>query len=493
MVTGELGSQDNANLLRNLLLFESQKCGLPIEFHFADLRQPLRPMFKKAIQVYCHNVGAKLDITLPFPDGSVSFRAQAHYMRGMLSMADAPKDAIGFMGEDYLHPIGHTEGNKLFIYFNLLDLPTGHADGQTEGPNVLAKVCDFIFSKAMPVLRDNIENYDYRNERARYAEVKVTALKAKVKELEQNIATNERELRDCTDGIVRYMRALQTDRLILEDLKTRTDKRKAEDAGKEYLQLLKLAPQPYKEIAFDEQELKAFTNTIFIEHHGDEYEIGAFEVSIAFETGRLNIKNLTREQDGYQHPHISDSAAVCLGNISTGVSKLIAEHEYAGALTILHEFLKSYNPDDAYKKIEYWSEGGWHDYDSCSEDSSISDCLDCSDYDCPYYDDRYSRCSENSSTEDCISCGLDCRYRNDAMDECHSEHSAFECRSCRQICQFQGDQEACHDDTTDGAECVGCSVGADCNYYREEAEETEDDDPKEEATDELTLILQEEQ
>ena len=45
-------------------------------------------------------------------------------------------------------------------------------------------------------------------------------LKAKAAELTQNIAANERELRDCTDGIVRYTRALQTDRLILEDLRS---------------------------------------------------------------------------------------------------------------------------------------------------------------------------------------------------------------------------------------------------------------------------------
>ena len=457
MVTGELGSQDNANLLRNLLLFESQKCGLPIEFHFADLRQPLRPMFKKAIQVYCHNVGAKLDITLPFPDGSVSFRAQAHYMRGMLSMADAPKDAIGFMGEDYLHPIGHTEGNKLFIYFNLLDLPTGHADGQTEGPNVLAKVCDFIFSQAMPVLKENIEGYDYRDERARYAEVKCMALKAKAAELAQNITANERELRDCTDGIVRYTRALQTDRLILEDLRAHTDKRKAEDAGKEYLQLLKLMPQPYKEIAFDSEELKAYTHLIIITHDDIEYEIGYFVISIAFETGRLTITNLTNPHDSYQHPHVSDTAAVCLGNISTGVAKMIAEHEYVGALTILYEFLKSYNKDDAYHDVRNWDPDGFHNYDDCYENNG--QCLDCNDDECPYFSDRYYRCNEGASTTDCIECAMDsCPYREDAIASCHSDHTARECRDCRHVCDHQGDEEACYEDSDDGMECVGCSV-----------------------------------
>ena len=90
----------------------------------------------------------------------------------------------------------------------------------------------------------------------------------------------------------------------------RTDKRKAEDAGKEYLQLLKLMPQPYKEIAFDSEELKAYTHLIVITHEDIEYEIGYFVVSIAFETGRLTITNLTNPHDSYQHPHVSDTAAV---------------------------------------------------------------------------------------------------------------------------------------------------------------------------------------
>jgi hypothetical protein len=486
MVTGDFGSHENANLFRNLLEFESQKFGLPIEFSLVDLERPPNGQFCKKVQVLCHGIGMKHDLTFPFADGSVSFKAQSFHMKGLVALSDATREIIGFVGEDYMHPVAHIQGNKLFIYLNILDLPTGHADGQVQGQNVLAKICDFIFSKAMPVLKENIDNYDYRDERARYAEIKCTALKAKVREIEQNVASNEIALRDCTDGIIRYTRALQTDRLILEDLRARTERKKADDVEREYLSLLKLTPNPYKEIQFNSEELSAYTNTIFIEHHGEEYEIGEFEVSIAFETGRLSIKNLTREQDGYQHPHVSDSAAVCLGNISTGVSKLIAEHEYIGALTILHEFLKSYNADDAYKKIEYWSEGGWHDYDSCIEDSSISDCLDCSDYDCPFYDNRYSRCSENSSTEDCIGCGLDCSYRQDAMDNCNSEHSAFECRSCRQICSYQGDEDNCYEDSDDGAECIGCSLGSDCSYYREKAEETE------ETTDELTAILAQE-
>jgi len=485
MVTGDFLNHENGAALRSLFEFESQKHGLPIEFSLADLRQPQLRMFKKAVQIYCHNVGSKLDLILPFPDGEVDIRAQAYYIKGTyLTAEEVTKDLIGFQGEDFT-PIAHIEANRLFVYFNLFDLPTKNDDGT----NILAKVCDFIFGQAMPILKQTIEHYDFKDERLQYAEVKCMALKAKEKELAQNISTNERELQECLDGVVRYTRSLQTDRLLLEDLKVRTDRKKTEDAVREYLSLLKLTPQPYKEIFFDERELKAYTHLIVIPHEGVEYEIGEFEVSIAFETGRLQITNTTNSHDGYDHPHINGTT-VCLGNISTGVAKMIAEHEYVGVLTVLMQYLQSVNTSDQYHDIRHWGEGGWHDYESCIGDSSTWDCLECSDYDCPYHDERYSRCWENASTSECLECGLECSYRDDAQDNCRSDHSARECRECHQSCSYQGDEDNCYEDTDDGAECIGCDVTA-CSYRKEEAEDTEGDDTENE-TDHLTAILQEE-
>ena len=486
MVTGNFLNHESGAALRSLLEFESQKHGLPIEFSLADLRQPQLRMFNNAVQVFAHNVGNKLDLMLPFPDGEVNIRAQAYNIKGTyLTAEEVTKDLIGFKGEDFT-PIAHIEANRLIIYFNLFDLPTRSEDGT----NILAKVCDFIFGQAMPILKETIEKYDFKDERLRYAEVKCMALKAKEKELAQNIATNERELQECLDGVVRYTRSLQTDRLLLEDLKVRTDRKKTEDAVREYLSLLKLTPQPYKEIFFDDKELKAYTPTVYIHHEGTDYEIGEFEVKIAFESGRLSITNLTNPNDGYDHPHIN-GGTVCLGNISTGIAKMIAESEYVGTLTVLHEYLKSYNKDDAYYDLRHWGDGGWHDYESCIGDSSTYDCLECSDFDCPYHDERYSRCWENASTSECLECGLDCSYREDAQDNCRSDHSARECRVCQQSCSYQGDEDNCYEDTDDGAECIGCDVEA-CSYRKEEAEDTEDTEDDTEEKDHLTAILQEE-
>ena len=42
---------------------------------------------------------------------------------------------------------------------------------------------------------------------------------------------------------------------------------------------------------------------------------------------------------------------------------MIAEHEYVGALTILYEFLKSYNKDDAYHDVRNWDPDGFQNYE----------------------------------------------------------------------------------------------------------------------------------
>ena len=492
MVTGDFGAYANAAALRAMLEFESQKHGVDISFHLADLERPPNRQFQKRVQVLCHGYGSKHDLNFPFKEGSISFKAQSYFMKGLVELSGLTNEVIGFVGDAYLHPVAHIEANRLYVYLNLLDLPvnTDAEDGQ--GINVLGKVFDFIFSNAMPVLKKNVDNYDYKAERERYVSIKLSALMAKETELARNISSNEREVQECMDSIVRLTRAVSTDRMMLDDLRARTERKKSEDAGREYLSILKLMPQPYKEITFDDQELKAYTHCIVIDYDDTEYEIGEFVVTISFSSGRLTIKNVSKAVDGYDHPHISNGS-VCLGNISTGIGKMLGEFEFVGALTVLHEYLKSYNDSDAYKKIEHWGEGGYHDYESCINDSAPSDCLDCSDYDCPYHDDRFYRCYEGASTSDCVQCSMDnCSYRDDAIDNCHSDHTARECHDCQNVCGFQGDEEACYEDTDDGAECIGCSV-TECSNYKEETEdEAKGDDNEEENQDTLTTILQEE-
>jgi hypothetical protein len=505
MVTGDFSNHENGAALRAMLEFESQKHGLPIEFKLVDLsRPPQKESFRKVVQVFCHGVGERQALTLPFPDESIRVNAQAYFMKGLVSLTEVTDDVIGFTGEDYYHPFAHVDGNRLFVYFNPIDVPVQSEDGT----NVLGKVFDYVFSKAMAKLKTNIESYDYSDERKRYANIKLMALKSKQQELSNNITTNEYSLQEATESIVRLTRALSADRVMLEAIQSKTDRRKTEEAGKEYFSLMKLVPAAYKDIEFDERELRAKTHSIDIDYEGEEYHIGHFEVAITFETGRIRINNLTNERDGYDHPHVSGGSP-CLGNISTGLAKLIAESDYAPALTILLDYLKSYNRDDAYKRIEYWGPDGdsWTDYDNCIENSSTWDCLDCSDRDCPYNDrsEIYSRCWENSSTTDCIECGYgdSCPYHEEAENNCRTEHSPRECMGCQQACGYQFDEFGCREDAEDQAEmdgvlpCVGCDITG-CQYAEEEPEPAEADDEvvgggeQEDNTDRLTAILAEE-
>ena len=45
---------------------------------------------------------------------------------------------------------------------------------------------------------------------------------------------------------------------------------------------------------------------------------------------------------------------MCLGNLTDGVAQLLAGYEFAALAQILLQFLRSYNEDEPYYKIDNW-------------------------------------------------------------------------------------------------------------------------------------------
>lgn len=100
--------------------------------------------------------------------------------------------------------------------------------------------------------------------------------------------------------------------------------------------------------------LEVYTNTIYIEWGGQLYRIGAFKLEIDFNRG-VRIFNYTNSFRGYQHPHVLNrEGEPCFGNISNIVAQMLRERQLEMLVTVLIEYLQSYNPEYPRGRIEGW-------------------------------------------------------------------------------------------------------------------------------------------
>ena len=179
-----------------------------------------------------------------------------------------------------------------------------------------------------------------------------SAIEHRIKEFKSNIETNEDEAKNHEQEALNMRNRIVTDKEALKALDGTKGQwiHRAED---EFDHLQHLVPSLYKKISLNENELIALTYPIDIEFDGAEFDLGDFEVKIGLQDAGLTIHNLTHQVHGYDHPHVNDGSA-CLGNISTGIIKMLAEFEFFGALQMIHTFLHSYNSDSPYLTIEHW-------------------------------------------------------------------------------------------------------------------------------------------
>jgi hypothetical protein len=110
------------------------------------------------------------------------------------------------------------------------------------------------------------------------------------------------------------------------------------------------------EIYVEKKMISIFAGQIDIEFKGVVYDIGEFEIQIFpdGEWGGIKCINLTREVDGYYHPHISDDGECCLGNISESVALLIGTMEYDVVIILMMQFLRTCYEDGWYHEVTNW-------------------------------------------------------------------------------------------------------------------------------------------
>jgi len=109
----------------------------------------------------------------------------------------------------------------------------------------------------------------------------------------------------------------------------------------------------YENVSFQRNCVIGTTTPIYCEYDKKMYKFGKFEVILGFD-GTVKINSLWSDRGvSYDHPHVS-SGNPCWGNMSGELPKRIAESEFDVAFVEIHTFLKSYDRNNPYAKIDKW-------------------------------------------------------------------------------------------------------------------------------------------
>jgi hypothetical protein len=175
-----------------------------------------------------------------------------------------------------------------------------------------------------------------------------------IKELESELIRCNREMENYQQEFIRRTREREIIETKLHPLQA-THGEKETWAIKEYDALCKT---PHvQDIELEGNIIRVYTDMIIIPYRGKNYKIGKFRIDIFIDgsNGAVKAYNLTDGKDRVFHPHIKKDGYCCLGNISEGVTKLLAEYQYAVLIQLMINYLQTYNPGSTYYDIDNWS------------------------------------------------------------------------------------------------------------------------------------------
>lgn len=317
---------------------------------------------------------------------------------------DVPDDPVIFLPDSFsikgARPLLHEGKQMALVKNNVVYLLFFANEKHPQCGDYLEKVLKQALPSAIQYA------YDYREEI--FKKAYTSAVSFRVREYQERLDENEREIEIKARELLELRRKIHTDRSALKVLEG-TRGQWNRNAEREFQHLRKLVPNLYKEITLEDGQLAAFTHPVSIYFEGYNYQLGSYKVTIDFDSGNLTIDNLTDKFDEYDHPHI-DHGVGCLGNLSDGVIRMLAEMELFGALQMIHTFLHSYNSGNAFINIEKWDPEYDEEnrYEVCRIENRGYQCVECGDSDCPFYDDAFEDCFEDSTLDDCINCSYQC-------------------------------------------------------------------------------------
>lgn len=102
--------------------------------------------------------------------------------------------------------------------------------------------------------------------------------------------------------------------------------------------------------------IEVFTVPLDIVHGKHVYDIGRFKINLEINPTRYIVRfyNLTRVVEGCYHPHVYSNGQPCLGNIQECLPHMVANRQFAAAISVCIQYLRSVNEGGHYCPITKW-------------------------------------------------------------------------------------------------------------------------------------------
>ena len=245
---------------------------------------------------------------------------------------------------DNIYPVAFVQGRRIRLAFDLEKL------FEVPGDLLPGQVLEAVLAPAMALAAHNVKDYNWSAESDAFVHWNVTGVDAQIATWRGNVRDNEYELdRLCamSAGVVRKNSEIRENinaasKLTKEDRLTK--------AKSEFALLTKMIPEVIKSIAVEHSRLIVVLQPITLEHDYNDYELGTITLTITAD----NVRIASDLSHRYPHPHVSSDGVPCWGNLGSVIARALGEREYVGLVVAIVEFLKSYNENDAYRKIEHW-------------------------------------------------------------------------------------------------------------------------------------------
>ncbi|MFH1211477.1 MAG: hypothetical protein V1659_00945 [Candidatus Woesearchaeota archaeon] len=183
------------------------------------------------------------------------------------------------------------------------------------------------------------------------------AVDYKINDIKENMEFAQTELKLCQANIIELSKTLEEAKKRLQQTETmkdtiENDEERLKRAIEEIMALRK--NNTFTKISFKLNEIVAETPVVYCEHEGKTYMFGRYEMHVSLDSNEVRIYNLTRQVEGFHHPHVNAQGIPCLGTLSDVIPKYMGRAEFAVILGALNTYLHSYNPASPYRRIEHW-------------------------------------------------------------------------------------------------------------------------------------------
>lgn len=246
---------------------------------------------------------------------------------------------------------GEIIGSTLYVFF---DLPHQTSDGARF---CLEKVIE-AYLKVGLMSKEEYEKYLEKEIKKKQKIAKEKYVKAcsrryneTLNNLKEQIPKFEKKINDFSEGISECVRnraeALEQLEFFEAQFGSQTDR-----YGNEFDNLLNV--DKVEDVFIEDAYIIVITKEIEINYEDQTYLMGTYKVKIPIGRGNLYIIRIEGTIEGCYHPHVNGDAAPCLGNIATGLAKLIGQYEFAAAVQVILNFLSEVNKDDWYARVTVW-------------------------------------------------------------------------------------------------------------------------------------------